>query len=193
MRPRPQAARSQVAEQLVQWYNQHVAVSHVAVCPPGAGPTDAYPRYHACRGAVSRPGRMSVVAWSKTMTGRMRAGTSWPRCGRYSTALVCSARWHCRAIQVHDVALCRPLLETRPGVARGRSAARRSRLSRWRNVIPLKRQRQVDVIMPLKANMLATQEAIQLAEMADTVGSASLQGRSAHCPGARCGAYVARV
>ena len=31
----------------------------------------------------------------------------------------------------------------------------------------LKRQRQVDVIIPLKANMLATQEAIQLAEMAD--------------------------
>jgi len=31
----------------------------------------------------------------------------------------------------------------------------------------LKRQRQVDVIMPLKANMLATQEAIQLAEMAN--------------------------
>src|SRR5216684_5208456 len=31
----------------------------------------------------------------------------------------------------------------------------------------LKRQRRVDVIMPLKANMLATQEAIQLAAMAD--------------------------
>ena len=32
----------------------------------------------------------------------------------------------------------------------------------------VKRKRRVDVIMPLKANMLATQEAIQLAEMADT-------------------------
>jgi hypothetical protein len=31
----------------------------------------------------------------------------------------------------------------------------------------LKRQRRVDVIMPLKTNMLATQEAMQLAEMAD--------------------------
>lgn len=31
----------------------------------------------------------------------------------------------------------------------------------------MKRKRRVDVIMPLKANMLATQEAIQLAEMAD--------------------------
>ena len=31
----------------------------------------------------------------------------------------------------------------------------------------LKRKRRVDVIIPLKANMLATQEAIQLAEMAD--------------------------
>ncbi|HEY5867828.1 MAG TPA: hypothetical protein VI542_20100 [Candidatus Tectomicrobia bacterium] len=32
----------------------------------------------------------------------------------------------------------------------------------------LKRQRRVDVIIPLKANMLATQEAMQLAAMADT-------------------------
>jgi Transposase DDE domain len=32
---------------------------------------------------------------------------------------------------------------------------------------PLLRQRRVDVIIPLKANMLATQEAIKLAEMAD--------------------------
>jgi hypothetical protein len=36
-----------------------------------------------------------------------------------------------------------------------------------RNLFHLKRQRRVDVIMPLKTNMLATQEAMQLAEMAD--------------------------
>ena len=57
----------------------------------------------------------------------------------------------------------------------------------------LKRQRQVDVIIPLKANMLATQEAMQLAEMARQVAAASLQGRPDDCPGARRGAYVDRV
>src|SRR5262245_8227541 len=72
------------------------------------------------------------------------------------------------AIQVHDVALCRPLLEQaavfRPGdlLLEDRGFLDGATLS------ALKRKRKVDVILPLKANMLATQEAIQLAEMADT-------------------------
>ena len=53
-------------------------------------------------------------------------------------------------------------------MARWGSAPRRSGLSRWGTVADLKHKRRVDVILPLKANMLATQEAIQLAEMAGT-------------------------
>ena len=71
------------------------------------------------------------------------------------------------AIQVHDLALCRPLLEQalvlRPGdlLLEDRGFLDGATLSE------LKRTRQVDVIIPLKANMLATQEAIALADLAD--------------------------
>jgi hypothetical protein len=71
------------------------------------------------------------------------------------------------AIQVHDMALCRPLLEQarvlRPGdlLLEDRGFLDGATLS------ALKGTRQVDVIIPLKANMLATQEAIALAELAD--------------------------
>jgi len=71
------------------------------------------------------------------------------------------------ALQMPEMALCRPLLEKAPVLRAGdlrladRGCIDGTTLSSW------KRQRQVDVIMPLKANMLATQEASQLAEMAN--------------------------
>ena len=71
------------------------------------------------------------------------------------------------AIQVHDVALCRPLLEQAPVLRPGDVLLEDRGLLDGATLSALKRTRQVDVIMPLKANMLATQEAIQLAEMAD--------------------------
>ena len=53
----------------------------------------------------------------------------------------------------------------------------------------LKRKRRVDIIMPLKANMLATQEAMQLAELADS-GERIPQGPISALPGIWRGAYV---
>ena len=88
------------------------------------------------------------------------------------------------AIQVHDMALCRPLLEKAPVLRAGDLLLEDRGFIDGATLSALKRKRQVDVIMPLKANMLATQEAIQLAEMADTWAGTSLQGRAAHCPGA---------
>jgi len=72
------------------------------------------------------------------------------------------------AIQVHDVALCRPLLERAPVLRAGDLLLEDRGFIDGATLSHLKRKRRVDVIMPLKANMLATQEAIQLAEMADT-------------------------
>jgi hypothetical protein len=69
--------------------------------------------------------------------------------------------------QVPDVALGRPLLETTPGLRAGDLLLEDRGFIDGATVSHLKRQRRVDVIMPLKANMLATQEAMQLAEMAD--------------------------
>jgi hypothetical protein len=71
------------------------------------------------------------------------------------------------AIQVHDMALCRPLLEEAPVLRAGDLLLEDRGFLDGATVSDLKRRRRVDVIIPLKANMLATQEAIALAEMAD--------------------------
>jgi len=69
-------------------------------------------------------------------------------------------------IQVHDVALCRPLLEQAPVLRAGDLLLEDRGFLDGATLSHIKRTRRVDVITPLKANMLATQEAIQLAEMA---------------------------
>ena len=71
-------------------------------------------------------------------------------------------------IQVHDVALGRPLLEQAPVWRAGDLLLEDRGFLDGATFSHRKRQRQVDVITPLKANRLATQEAIQLAEMAAT-------------------------
>src|SRR5262245_44347423 len=65
------------------------------------------------------------------------------------------------------MALCRPLLAEAPVLRAGDLLLEDRGFLDGATVAHLKRQRQVDVIIPLKANMLATQEAIQLAAMAD--------------------------
>jgi hypothetical protein len=72
------------------------------------------------------------------------------------------------AIHVHDMALCRPLLEAAPVLRAGDVLLEDRGFLDGATLSDLKRKRRVDVILPLKANMLATQEAIQLAEMAGT-------------------------
>src|SRR5262245_11180523 len=71
------------------------------------------------------------------------------------------------AIQVHDLALCRLLLAEAPVLRAGDLRLEDRGFLDGVTVSDLKRQRRVDVILPLKANILATQEAIALAAMAD--------------------------
>jgi hypothetical protein len=70
------------------------------------------------------------------------------------------------AIQVHDVALCRPVLEQTPVLRAGDLRLEDRGFLDGATLSHVKRNRRVDVIMPLKAHMLATQEAMQLAELA---------------------------
>jgi hypothetical protein len=72
------------------------------------------------------------------------------------------------AIQMHDRALCRPLLEAAPGLRAGAVLLEDRGFLDGATFSDLKHKRRVDVIIPLKANMLATQEARQLAAMAGT-------------------------
>ena len=69
------------------------------------------------------------------------------------------------AIQGHALALCRPLLAEAPVLRAGDVLLEERGFLDGATLSTLKRQRQVDVIIPLTANMLATPEAIQLAEM----------------------------
>jgi len=71
------------------------------------------------------------------------------------------------AIQGHDVAVCRPLLTQAPVLRAGDLLLEDRGFIDGATLSELKRTRKGDVILPLKANMRATQEAIQLAEMAD--------------------------
>ena len=71
------------------------------------------------------------------------------------------------AIQVHDVAVCRPLLEQAPVLRPGDLLLEDRGFLDGATLSELQRTRQVEVIIPLTANMLATQEAMHLAEMAD--------------------------
>ena len=71
------------------------------------------------------------------------------------------------AIQVHDLAVCRPLLEQAVVLRSGDLLLDDRGFLDGATLSELKRTRHVDVIIPLKANMLATQEAIALAELAD--------------------------
>lgn len=72
------------------------------------------------------------------------------------------------AVQVHARALCRPLLAAAPGWRAGELRLEARGLLDGAPVSDLQRTRQVEVILPLQASMLATQEARQRAEMADT-------------------------
>ena len=70
-------------------------------------------------------------------------------------------------MQLHDVAWCRPLLAQAPVWRPGDLLLEDRGFLDGATLSALKRTRTVDVIIPLKANMLAAQEAMQLAEMAD--------------------------
>jgi hypothetical protein len=65
------------------------------------------------------------------------------------------------------MSLCRPLLEQALVLRPGALLPEERGFLDGATLSALKRIRQVDVIIPLKANMLATQEAIALAELAD--------------------------
>jgi len=70
------------------------------------------------------------------------------------------------ASQGHDMTLCRPLWAVAPVGRAGALLLEDRGLRDGVTVSDLKRQRRVAVIIPLKANMRATQEARQMAEMA---------------------------
>jgi hypothetical protein len=87
------------------------------------------------------------------------------------------------AIQVHDMAACRPLLTQAPVLRAGDLLLEERGCIDGATLSELKRTRKVDVIIPLKATMLATQEAMQLAGMANRWDTRIPPGLSSVLPG----------
>jgi DDE family transposase len=161
-----EARAHKVAEQLVSWYNQQVGVSMLRYARLGKGR-----RIHildTTRVEVAlETGTYECSGVVKNADGTLSRGyklatlrTLLDRAGVLTQVAM-------SAIQVHDMALCRPLLEGAPVLRAGDLLLEDRGFLDGATVSDLKRRRRVDVIIPLKANMLATQEAIALAEMAD--------------------------
>jgi Transposase DDE domain len=156
-----------VAEQLIGWYNQHVGVSLLKYARLGRGR-----RIHILDTThvevALETGTYECCGVVKNDDGTYSRGYKLATLRTLLDSAGLLTQVALSAIQVHDVALCRPLLEQTP-VLRARDLLLEDRgFIDGAMVSHLKRQRRVDVIMPLKANMLVTQEAIQLAALADT-------------------------
>jgi hypothetical protein len=160
------AARAQqVAAQVVDWYTQHVGVSMVQSARLGRGRRSHMldttqvevpwaPGTYECSGVVKNDdgtdGRGSKLATWRTLLDRAGRLTQVAR----------------SAMQGHDMAVCRPLLTQAPVLRAGALRLEDRGCIDGATLSELKRTRKVEVIIALKANMLATQEAMQLAVLA---------------------------
>jgi hypothetical protein len=160
-----EARAQQVAAPLVGWDNQQVGVSmlqyarlgrgrrmHILDTTQGAVPLET--GTYECRGVVRNDdgtyARGYKLAPLRTLLD--------------SAGLLTQVALS--AIQVPDVAVCRPLLTQAPGLRAGALLLEERGFIDGATLSELQRTRKVAVILPLKANLLATQEAMQLAEMA---------------------------
>lgn len=160
------ARAQQVAEQLVGWYNQHVGVSMLKYARLGQGR-----RIHILDTThvevALETGTYECSGVVKNEDGTLSRGYKLATLRTLLDSAGLLTHVALSAIQVHDMALCRPLLEEAPVLRAGDMLLEDRGFIDGATLSDLKRQRRVDVIIPLKANMLATQEAIQLAQMAD--------------------------
>jgi hypothetical protein len=161
-----EARAQKVAEQLVDWYNQHVGVSMLQHARLSRGR-----RIHILDTThvevALETGTYECSGVVKNEDGTYSRGYKLATLRTLMDSAGLLSQVALAAIHVHDVALCRPLLEKAPVLRPGDLLLEDRGFLDGATVSELKRQRRVDVIVPLKANMLATQEAIQLAEMAD--------------------------
>ncbi len=161
-----EARAHKVAEPLVDWYNQHVGVSMLKYARLGRGR-----RIHILDTThVEVPietGTYECSGVVKNEDGTLSRGYKLATLRTLLDSAGLLTQVAMSAIQVHDMALCRPLLAEAPVLRAGDLLLEDRGFLDGATLSALKHKRQVDVILPLKANMLATQEAIHLAAMAD--------------------------
>jgi hypothetical protein len=155
-----------VAEQLLQWYRDEVGPSLLAYAQLGSGrrlhivdctkvevPLES--GHYECGGKVTNDDG-SWSRGSKWATLRPLLDTA----GIVSEAAVAP-------IQDHDIEVCRPRLTSAPALRAGDLLLEDNGLMDGELISELKEQRHIDVIVPLRCHMIAFDEAVRLAEMAD--------------------------
>ncbi len=162
-----EARAPKVAEPWVGWYHQHVGVSMLQYARLGRERR----RHLLATTHVAVPIETGTYEWSgvvKNEDGTRSRGYKLATLRTLLDSAGLLTQVALSAIQVHEMALGRPLLAEAPVVRAGdllledRGCLAGATFSAW------KHKRQGDVILPLKATMLATQEAMHLAAMADT-------------------------
>ena len=155
----------QVAAQWVAWYHQQVGVSMLQYARLGRGR-----RIHLLETThVEVPLETGTDEWSGVIKNEDGTSARGDKLATLRTLLDSAgllSQGAMSAIQVHDVALCRPLLEQAPVLRAGDLLLEERGFLDGAMLSHVKRSRRVEVIMPRNANMLATQEAMQLAELA---------------------------
>jgi hypothetical protein len=161
-----EARAHKVAEHLVSWYNQQVGMSMLKYARLGRGR-----RIHILDTTqVEVPletGTYECSGVVKNADGTLSRGYKLATLRTLLDSAGLLTQVAMAAIQEHDLAVCRPLLAEAPVLRAGDLLLEDRGFLDGATLSHVKRQRQVDVIIPLKANMLATQEAMQLAAMAD--------------------------
>jgi hypothetical protein len=153
-----------VAQQLLAWYTDSVGPSLLAYAQLGKGrrlhivdctkvevPLDS--GHYECSGVVKNENG-SLSRGYKLATLRTLLDTA----GLFTQAAVAP-------IQDHDIEVCRPLLTSTPVLRAGDVLLEDNGFMDGELISVLKRTRQVDVIVPLRANMVAFDDAVRLAEM----------------------------
>jgi len=156
-----EARAHKVAEPLVDWYNQHVGVSMLKYARLGRGR-----RIHILDTThVEVPietGTYECSGVVKNEDGTLSRGYKLATLRTLLDSAGLLTQVAMSAIQVHDMALCRPLLAEAPVLRAGDLLLEDRGFLDGATLSALKYKRQVDVILPLKANMLATSVAERL-------------------------------
>lgn len=159
-----EARGKQVVEQLVQWYNQSVGISMLEY-----GELSRGRRIHILDATklevLLEAGNYECSGLVKNNDGSISRGY---KLGTLRTLLDTAGiitQVALSSIEVHDIELCRPILESSRAIRAGDLVIEDRGFIDGPSISYLKKERKVDVIMPLKSNMLACQEAIKLAQL----------------------------
>lgn len=162
-----QARGSRVAREMLKWYSDCVGPSLVAYAQLGEGrrlhivdctkvevPLDS--GHYECSGVVKNDDG-SLSRGYKLATLRTLLDTA----GVLTHAAVAP-------MQDHDIEVCRPLLTQSAALRAGDLLLEDNGFMDGDLISVLKQERRVDVIVPLRSNMVAFDEAVRLAQLADT-------------------------